>query len=223
MYRYELLNGHYVVTIDGKKFLIDTGMWFSFPFNPSLKEVFIDGVRHDLSSKPTQVDTEDTFELVGTELDGFIGMSILSKTSLTIYKNGYIDFKPTDVQGEKINMLCPSPIIVPGVCDGHHGPFIIDTGAKYGYGVHRLFYGKMPFDLMVEDYNPDEELKHFRSDIYHFVLSLGGITKNVDICYNNVVERKHLQKAHSIIVVSPNSFFEEVCVFDFRRGLLILK
>lgn len=88
MYSYELINNHYVVEIDDQKFLIDTGSPFSFWVSRPIKEITIDGNKYPLQNRPLNFNIDETNNLVGVIVDGFIGMDIISKTSLTIYFGG---------------------------------------------------------------------------------------------------------------------------------------
>ena len=91
MYYYKLINNHYIVDIDGQHFLIDTGCQFSFWVSTPMNEITINGDKYPLQNKPTNFDVNESNNLVGVQADGFIGMDIISKTSLTIF-GGCIDF-----------------------------------------------------------------------------------------------------------------------------------
>jgi predicted aspartyl protease len=219
MYKYELINNHYIVNINDKKYLIDTGCPFSFWIGEQNKEIEIDGIKYSLVNTPTNFNIEKSFKLVGTELDGFIGMDIISKTSLTIYKNNNLEFNSNDVNGREIKMTKSWPLMIDIGTNLLVGKFIIDTGARYGYGISSVFYNKTPFSK-VTDYNPS--LGELESDIYHLDVVIGGIKRTIDVCNNDVVG-KFLIRNNTIMIGSISSLFDEVCVIDTKEGRLILK
>ena len=86
MYKYDLINSHYLVLIDGRRYLVDTGSESSFSLDDSLKSVTIDGVSYHLQPNRLSVQQKrETFEMVGTTFDGFIEFS---KKTPIFYKQG---------------------------------------------------------------------------------------------------------------------------------------
>ena len=219
LYHYELLNNHYVVDINGKKYLIDTGSHRSFPLNSNARKVAINGKEYPLQTTPP-MNIEKTTKLIGITPDGLIGTDILAKTSLTIYKNGTLEFKANKIDGRELDIQSVYPLIVEGSSCGYNGSFIVDTGAKYGYGLHKVFKNKRPYEY-VWDYNPG--LGDLSSNIYHLEVSLGGETYPLDVCDNIKVEIGYLAPCASFMVGNITTFFKEVVVFDFVRKKLILR
>ena len=219
MYNYKLINNHYIVFIDETKFLIDTGSPNSFWITKPMNEITIDGNCYRLHSKPSNYNVEKGNQLVGMEVDGFIGMDIISQTSLTIYKNGTLKFTPREIDGKQTPMSTEWPLTVSIGGNSMTGKFIIDTGAKYGYGVSGLFYQKTPFDT-VKDYNPS--FGDLMGDIFHLNINICGQTKEIDVC-NNMYVALSLKRMGAIMIGSISSLFEEVCVIDTKKGRLILK
>lgn len=221
MYKYELLNNHYVVNIDGKKFLIDTGsnsFWITSPMN----YVSIDGVKYPLF--PNRLDPEaqeKTFRLVGTTIDGFIGADIIGKTSLTIYKDGNIDFKATNVKGATRVPFAYGPGLLINVSsNGVSGKMFIDTGAMYGYGIKELFRGEMPYARNEYDFNP--YLRDMHSDIYNQNIVVGGQTKTIKMGFNQRTYGYPLG-GDIIMIANISALYDEVCVLDMNRGELVFK
>ena len=215
MYEYELINNHYVVHIDGLKYLIDTGSPNSFWVSRAIRKVTIDGVDYHLNEKPANLKVKEAYDTIGTCVDGFIGMDIISKTSLTIYKNGRLEFKALDINGDKMDMTTSWPLIVkPGA-----GTMIIDTGAKYAYGASELFTNEVPYAHVI-DYNPDMGV--LISDTYHLEIAIGGKSRNIDVC-NNVRVAQLLRNMGASIIGSITSLYDEACVLDTKKGKLILK
>ena len=170
MHTYELINNHYLVDIDGKRLLVDTGSPTSFWMDSHCQEITIDGVKYTLQGRPSNVDVAETMKLIGTKVDGFIGLDIIRQTSLTIYKNGLIEFRPNEVDGKRIDLNTNGFLTFRVEAHAMSGAFIIDTGAKYGYGIRGLFDGLTAFGH-VEDYNPI--LGKLKSDLYHLDIIVG--------------------------------------------------
>ena len=221
-YNYELKNNHYVVSIDGHKYLIDTGMPYSFWINPPMS-VEIDETDYQLA--PNQFDRtviEETNKLVGETLDGFIGYDIIRRNGLTIYKDGTLEFKAINVEGGIRLALQTAPCLLIDVhCGGISGKAFIDTGAMLGYGAQNLFQGLTPYANNVHDYN--FVLKHMYSDMYHLPVELNGHAKIVNAGYNQNTVGYPLGHSNIILICNVSTFFDEVCVFDIAHRELILK
>ena len=130
MYKYKLMNNHYVVNIDNRNYLIDTGSPFSFYIHTP-HNVVIDGRVFPFTRSFPNQSIEPTIELVGLDIDGFIGMDIISKTSLTIYKNGNILFGVDNINGTEVPIyMSLLPVIEYSDFNNQKGLVIIDTGAK---------------------------------------------------------------------------------------------
>lgn len=232
MYSYELINNHYIVNIDGKKFLIDTGSPFSFWVSSPIKEITIDGNEYPLQNRPLNFDVDETNNFVGVMVDGFIGMDIISKTSLTIYSGrpeGIIEFGEVpdwiinglikkNYKYTEVPMTTRWPLMAQVGSNLMTGKFVIDTGAKYGYGVSGLFYKQTAFGH-VSDYNPS--LGHLDSDIFHLEIVIGGQKKTIDVC-NNPTVASTLIHMGALMIGSVSSLYNQVCSLDTKKGKLIL-
>ena len=217
-YSYQLSNGHYVVNIDGLKYLLDTGVDNSFHLSKN-NIVNINNKDYHLSEKPSYLDLKPTFDLIGEEVDGFIGLDILKETSLTIYKNGIIVFDVVDnVEGEKINLNTYGYLSFDTSCNGIKGKYIIDLGAKYGYGINELFINKNPYDH-VNDYNPG--LKFLDSDIYQLDFLLGNKKISTSICKNERVNSL-IRYHNGVIIGNITDLYDYVCVIDIRNKKLVI-
>lgn len=216
---YKLVNNHYIVNIDGKNYLIDTGSPVSFWTSEPIKEVTINNRAYALQKPPYRFNAEETNELVNFEIDGFIGMDIISQTGLTIRRGEGLEFAVEKVEGIQVPMTKGWPLMAYVGCNMMSGRFIIDTGAMYGYGISGLFYDKKPYDH-VRDYNPS--LGHLDSDIYTLDIVIGGQNKSIDVCDNRIVAST-LRNMAALMIGSVSSLFEEVCVLDTINGKLLLK
>ena len=213
------MNNHYIVDIDGKRYLIDTGCPFSFALKQS-HQVIIKGNSFHLPFGG-HTDLDKTKELVGIVPDGFIGMNIISNLGLTIYKNGYLEFKANNVDGDELPLTVePVGLFIPVTCESYNGRFLIDTGAKYGYGVSHLFKNKNSLGS-VWDYNPG--LGELQSLLYKLDIKVAGKDREIDVCYNQRVEMIHFSRIHALMVGNITTLFDEVCVIDPIRGKLTLK
>lgn len=220
MYEYELINNHYIITIEGKKYLLDTGSPVSFGIKEENNHLTIDGNDYCLRNKPANLSVGETEVLVGTSIDGFIGMDIISKTGLTIYKNGQVKFGVDEVEGGVVvPMNTTWPLMVNIGSNMMNGKLVIDTGAKYGYGVSGLFHNQHAYNH-VKDYNPS--LGYLESDIYRLPVVVGGQSKTIDVCDNRIVGGT-LHQMGAIMIASISSLYDEVCVLDTHKGKLILK
>ena len=217
MYRYELKNNHYIVEIDNKRFLIDTGWPYSFSFN-NVGHVIIDNQLFPLTTKPSNIGVEETRELVGIVPDGFIGMDIISKLGFTVYKNGELEFKVNNIDGNEVRMNKSWPLLIPISCNSVNGMFIVDLGAKYGYASKRVLNGSRPIGV-VEDYNP--MLKHFNSNLFNIEIKIGNQTRYIDVGDSEKVAPTFTNGI--IMVGNITTLFDEVCVIDTIKGRLILK
>ena len=221
-YSYELSNNHYIVDIDGKKYLIDTGLGWSFWTYKPIDSVKIDGKSFHLMSKPYNLDLAKTEKLVGLKVDGFIGLDIIRETSLTVYKNNILVFEAMAIEDGKVIPLSFDDSISFKIKydDNIMRKFVIDTGAKFGYGLGNLFAGKQPF-AHVDDYNPI--LGDLDSDIYHLTINVAGENKMIDICSNYKVEQILTKHLHASMVGNITTLFNEACVIDIKNRKLVLR
>ena len=220
MYNYKLSNNHYIINIEGNNYLLDTGSPVSFSLKPGLNSVTINERRYPLGYNVMGLDIAATRDLVGMDVDGFIGMDIVHQTSLTIYNDGRIEFRALPEEGHRLNMLMSFGLIkIQATCNNLVAPYLVDTGARYAYGIEGLFRGNQPFGH-IKDYNP--RLGHFDSDIYHLSVDFGPIQKIVDIADSSLV-RNDLAMTASLIVGNITDLFDEVCVIDMSHRAITLR
>ena len=217
MYKYKLSNNHYIIKVEGKNFLLDTGCNTSFSLKKNLHTLTIKGCTYYLPYNRMNINLEDLHKLVGMDVDGFIGNDVLYDHSITIHKDGRVDFKAAQVDGHKF------PIVYS--CAGikiklqGEGFYVIDTGAKYSYGVKKLFSHKEPFDH-IEDYAP--RFGWFESDIYHCSVKFDGLQKTIAIADSELIE-KDLKWLGTTVIGNITDLFDEVCVIDMRKRIVTLK
>lgn len=223
MYKYELLNNHYIVHIDGKKYLIDTGS-YSFWITTPMSHIVIDDKAYRLDPNPLSATAmRKTFDLVGTEIDGFIGLDIIVRTSLTIYKDGNIDFKANELpNGKRVPLVGDGLLQVKASSGCISGLMIIDTGAMYGYGIKEIFDNETPYALGVHDFNPNPKIWDIYTDMYHQEVFVNGKLVTLNMGYNQKVYGFPLNEK-VIMVGNVTTLFDEVCVIDIPNRQLILK
>ena len=223
MYNYTLSNNHYIINIEGKDYLLDTGSPVSFSLKRDLRSVEINGKRYQLEYNVMGLDIDATRELVGMDVDGFIGMDIIRETSITIYKDGRVEFQALQEQGHALDMLPGSYGLIKLQVTSNNlsAPYLVDTGARYAYGVEGLFKDSdnKPFGH-INDYNP--RLGYFDSDIYHISVDFGPFQKTVGIADSKAV-RGDLAMTSSLIVGNVTDLFDEVCVIDMQNKVLTMR
>lgn len=219
-FNYQILNNHIIINISNKQFLLDTGSPTSFWTYEPINKIQINKKDYRLTPKPVSVNLREVEKLVGIKVDGFIGLDIIGDTSLTIYKNGEIKFGVDDINGTSTKLFSNGYLSIQVGSNLIVGKMLLDTGAKYGYGIKSLFYNQKSF-ARVNDYNP--QLGNLESDIYHLDVVIGGANKVIDVCDNDEVSFNYLKPTNSILVANITSLFDEVCVIDISNGLFIFK
>lgn len=219
-FNYQILNNHIIINISNKQFLLDTGSPTSFWTYEPINKIQINKKDYHLTPKPVSVNLREVEKLVGIKVDGFIGLDIIRDTSLTIYKNGEIKFGVDSINGTSTKLFSNGYLSIQVGSNLIVGKMLLDTGAKYGYGIKSLFYNQKSF-ARVNDYNP--QLGNLESDIYHLNIVIGGANKVIDVCDNDIVSFNYLKSTNSILVANITSLFDEVCVIDISNGLFIFK
>ena len=220
IFNYHILNNHIIIDIDDKKFLLDTGSPKSFWTYEPINKIEINNRGFVLFPKPSNLSLNQVEKLVGIRVDGFIGLDIIAQTSLTIYKNGEIKFGVDNINGTTTKLFTNNYLSIQVGSNLIVGKLLLDTGAKYGYGIKSLFYNQKSF-ARVSDYNP--QLGQLESDIYHLDVIIGGVNKTIDVCDNDKVSFNYLKQTNSIMVANITSLFDEACVIDIKNGLFIFK
>lgn len=218
MYKYELINNHYVVEINKRKYLIDTGSFKSFGVNKTIDDLVIDGRCYPLKAK--RLDEMEIAKCIGVKVDGFIGLDIINQNGLTILKSGHLSFNVLEVDGMKLDLEMVPFLLINVECNGKKGKFMIDTGAKYGYGSKEIFEGEKPIDNVI-DYNPT--LGRLESAIYQKDIVLEDKKMFLDICDNKDVQKGILEPYHWLIVGNITTLFNEICVIDINKQTITFK
>jgi len=133
MYDYEFKNGHCILCIEGRNWLLDTGSPNTFAFDRSIREINIDGKDYVLNGNPGY--TQSVVEQVtGCQIFGMIGNDILKKTSFTIFANGKFEFNVAESNEAPISISTINYVIIDNILlEGKMIKALFDTGAYINY------------------------------------------------------------------------------------------
>ncbi|MEH6570952.1 MAG: hypothetical protein V7709_17860 [Halioglobus sp.] len=99
-YSYNLVNGHRVANIRGRKFLIDTSM----PFTVADRPMLIGGDRFEVAPEVMGLNTAQISKVVGLELDGILGANVIDNYVMkilpaenTLVLDHYLDAFPLEI------------------------------------------------------------------------------------------------------------------------------
>ena len=210
MYKYELINNHYIVYIDGYKCLIDTGHPSSFWTAKPIHAITIDGEALPLGA-PQDYNHQKAIAVIGDSPDIFLGLDAVLRHGITIYKNGTLEFKTNPIEGERLPLKSIYPIVMGSSCRGQRINLVIDTGARYGYGYLPLFNGLTPFDR-VKDYNP--KLGDMENDLFHMEVGVGSKAVEVDLGNDPRVNKWFEPWYGAFVVCNWSSFYEQAISLD---------
>ncbi len=154
--KFDYVNNHIIVKFDNYNLIVDTGSPLSFSLNPDLKGIRINECDYHLSRNSYNVDKGSVEKLVGTNVDGFLGMDILSKTNMTIsFVDNMISFEA--VRGEILCFLenkmfvCTKDLTIN---DNYGFLVVIDSGAKINYVSEKYVRQSDKQTDGFEDWNP---------------------------------------------------------------------
>ena len=217
MYKYKLLNNHYVVEIDNRYYIIDTGSPISVTFRNDLNVVKVNNHFHSLLPSGYMFDIRKTHDLVGFPVDGLLGSDVFIESGITFYKDtkeeGRVDFNSHDIDG----ITCPiigmkhAPIIK----INNNKKYLVDTGARYAYGQKSVFTNLRPYDE-VDDYNP--YLGKLHSPIYQVEIVVKEKRCSLDVCDN---PRVASSLPDVFIVGNITTLFDKECCINYKEGKII--
>lgn len=220
MYSYQLIKNHYIVGIEGGLYIVDAGAPSSYI---RAREITINGKRFYTASL-NESQLAPIRELVGADVDGFIGADILTQTSLTIYKNGKMEFAPSEVEGNIVPFVKgqPWPLGVSCTLAGEKKAVaLIDTGAMIYYGKYPAYFTAKDFVGEWEDYNPN--LGKMKTKFYNQTLKIAGKTITAPVGNSAAVARYALGYYQAAVILNVTELFDETVVFDYGRRCLIVK
>ena len=221
MNNYTLINNHYVVHINNKNYIIDTGSPFTFLRNE--KYIEINGRPYPSSNYMDESKYVKTSEFVGINIDGLIGGDILSKTSITIYKNGQLDFSILETEGDilPISLLGTYVFIECLLDNNRRSTLLIDTGAEYGYGDFSGVFSKNHYLRDIHDYNPT--IGEFDSHTYEVCITINNKKYKMELGDSEQVTSWTIKRSRSAAVINISQIFEQYLVVDYSRRIIVLK
>ena len=175
-YRLEVVDKHAVMTnFQGKRFLVDTGSPVSMTVN---SEPFMLCGEAFESSPLNIIDTVQ--ELLGLDLDGLIGLDVLSKFNVLIsYKEGVIKLshEAFQIPGQAMPMhVLPlkSAVIFKAELNGQPVNCILDTGAPINYVISKRLIDGLESVGQADDFYPG--VGHFTTTLYDMSLGVGDVS-----------------------------------------------
>ena len=172
--KFDYVNNHIIVKFDNHNLIVDTGSPWSFSLNSTIKNIVINNVSYPLPFRANLVDKESVEKLVGTNVDGFLGMDILRLTNMTIcFVERKISFEA--IRGdvlcflENSEMVCTKDLTI-----NDNGGFlvIIDSGAKINYVSEEYVRHSEKQTDGFEDWNPS--VGKLSGDLYD--IQIGKVT-----------------------------------------------
>jgi hypothetical protein len=133
-------SGHFLATIGGERWIIDTGSPASFGRSTTLQ---LDGVSHTVSGEYFGLSGKTLTSLVGEELSGLIGTDILNSVDVQMDPVGgslVLSAQPIEMEGTGIELdeFMGVPILEATSASQTHRMFF-DTGAQVSYFQHDSF------------------------------------------------------------------------------------
>ena len=216
---YRLVRNHYVATIGRAKYIIDTGSLVSYSDSGRISV----GDARFLTKILNISQLGQINDLIGESVNGLIGLDILGRTSLTIYKDGKMAFFKGNASGLELPFVYPQDSPVGLNCtlgNDKEAVAIIDTGAM-------LYYGKYPEcfsrdDLIDEKNDFSLKLGEMRAKFYQQQVTIAGKTLTLPVGDHAGASSLALCFPHAAIVMNVTELFNEVVVFDFDRRCVII-
>lgn len=184
--------GHFVITLEGKNFVIDTGSPISFSCDYTVSHIDIGESHFGLTPFNSRKMAMELENLVKMPVSGIIGMDTLKELKrMEISKEeGYIKFGG-DISTKDDEHVIPFAeehgILTIGMkVNGRNTKAILDTGARIDYMNPAL----LDTSIIVShesDYNPN--LGHFEVDGYNTHYTFGDMEVDT-ICYEETYELK---------------------------------
>lgn len=193
---------HYIIEDEnGKRFLIDTGMPYSFTFHKIIDF-------HNKTIKPSPFfcyKEKKIKEIIEMDVDGFIGMDLLGN-GFTINKDTF-EFDVYEYDNS-IDMIRDSPIMINVEICGKNVDTVVDTGAMINY-IDKNIIGPRTSLGTKYDYNP----------------AIGEINANYYLGTINGKPEEVSEKTFNILYnfINPKKLYEASISFDFKNRKIYFK
>lgn len=176
-FKVDLFNGHPILRLEDKYFLLDSGSPVSLGKDSSL--FFMDRV-HRLQTDLKGMDMTSIEKWIGTGLDGLMGMDILRQFFLRLdLSAGLVQFRSQPEPNPRVKVRFTSLTglpILPCLVGGEQVPVLLDTSSRISYVEGQLVSGKKPVGKE-KDFIPG--IGEFETDIYELPFEVVGITLNL--------------------------------------------
>ena len=154
-YAIELFDGHVLVALPEGRFLIDTGSPLSFA---RTGRVSFGGMETDLAPSLPGLDADGLSRLVGTSLDGLIGMDILGRFVVTFGRRelSVDEGAPSEPDPAFTELETDGVMGIPVVAvlaNGRTARMFVDSGAKISYLAPERLAG-LPVEETLHDFYP---------------------------------------------------------------------
>ena len=209
-------NGHYIVTIDDKNYILDTGSPVSYSFSDKTSFVLFGDKHLTFLPFPLKGVKEEIEELVNMPVSGIIGLDTMKELKrMEISKEkGYVKFggdSISDNTGYSIPFEENNGVLTIGIkVNGKDTRVILDTGARIDYMDPSLLDTSNTISHE-RDYNPI--LGHFEVDGYKTTYGIGdqeveAITYGATDMFKNYVLSMGIRGVSG--VVGLNALFEKM-------------
>ena len=230
MMEYSTPNGHVVITIAGRNYIIDTGSPLSFNF-VGIRTLEIEGRAFSFSSAQL-CSKEEADELTGIDIAGLIGTDILKKSGLTIEpETGTLDFSADSAAIDPGAYACLSFDYFMGQCLMTKDIFmgrrlrnaIIDTGAPVPYIAAELASFCEHTGERYEDYNPN--FGSLRGEYLRGELTFAHCPQKVSRIINAGVMPERLRRAYgnTDAIFGVAALTDKKIIFDFDQKKIYVK
>ena len=223
-------NGHFIVTVDDKNYILDTGSPVSYSFTD--KTTFVPfGKKHLISLPfPLKGVKEEIEELVHMPIDGIIGLSTMKKLKrMEISKEeGYVKFGG-DSSSDDSSCSLPfeenNGVLTIGLkVNGKDTRVILDTGARIDYMDPSLLDTSNPISHE-SDYNPI--LGHFEVDGYETTYGIGDhefgtITYGATDMLKNYVLSMGMRGVSGVVGLKSILMKERGIAIEYEKNQIIL-
>ena len=154
-YAIEAFDGHVLVALPEGRFLIDTGSPLSFA---RTRRATFGGMETDLAPSLSGLDADGLSRLVGTSLDGLIGMDVLGRFVVTFGRSelSVDEGAPSEPDPAFTELETDGVMGIPVVAvlaNGRTARMFVDSGAKLSYLAPERLAG-LPVEETLRDFYP---------------------------------------------------------------------
>jgi hypothetical protein len=161
-YEYLISNGHHLVNIENKILVLDTGSPISFSINGDFNSINIKGIKYGLNNNLVRLNSSVLNDFIGVNIDGFLGMDILSKTGgvqldkinkRIVFASGMVPLGCIKIPLNLVDVFGMNYLEMKFIAGGVNISALFDTGACISYinpEIARLGI----FDGNTRDYSP---------------------------------------------------------------------